>query len=128
MQIGVDIIAILVYFYFGTIFFILLVYAPLTFIFTTFTPRVVMENYFREPYFTLTETYMLRQFPGSFFRTNVFGWSLLIPRLSKKRGLDKMRGNVPKWFEWGLRFSTFCIAICIFNIVTLFPILWFSID
>ncbi len=49
-----------------------------------FTPKKLLNKYFKEPHFTLTETILMAQFPGFLLRTGIFGWLLLFPSLDKK--------------------------------------------
>ncbi|MGH1440262.1 MAG: hypothetical protein ACRBBR_09150 [Cellvibrionaceae bacterium] len=39
-----------------------------------FTPKALLDKYFKEPHFTLTETIMMAQFPGFLIRTGIFAW------------------------------------------------------
>ncbi|MBX2807639.1 MAG: hypothetical protein KTR20_03320 [Cellvibrionaceae bacterium] len=50
-----------------------------------FTPKTLLDNYFKERHFTLTETIMMRGFPGFLLRTTIFAWALLLPSLDKPR-------------------------------------------
>ena len=69
-----------------------------------FTPKSLLEKFFKEPHFTLTETFMMRGYPGFLIRTSIFGWLLLIPSVDKKRNIKEIRRYMPLWYAVALRF------------------------
>ena len=77
---------------------------PLTWLLlSVFTPKSLLDRYFKQPHFTLTETYMMREFPGFLIRTSIWGWLLLIPSVDRKRGIKNIRSYMPFWYALGLR-------------------------
>lgn len=72
-----------------------------------FTPKKLLDHYFKEPHFTLTETYMLKEFPGFLIRTAIWGWALVMPSLDRKRKIKDIRNYMPLWYSVGLRVLVF---------------------
>ena len=80
---------------------------PLTWLLlSVFTPKSLLDRYFKEPHFTLTETYMMREFPGFLMRTSIWGWALVLPFLDRKRKIKNIRFYMPLWYAIGLRVLT----------------------
>ena len=84
---------------FITAFFGFLTVAPLWLILTFLTPKKVLENYFKEPYFQSNEIDLMSSFPISLLRTGIFGWVTLIPSLDTKRGIRDCHKLMPKWYK-----------------------------
>lgn len=105
--------------------FILIIF-PLWLILTVFTPKSLMESYFKEPHFTMGETIMLAQYPGSFFRTVIFAWTLvLLPfGLNSFRKLDNMRETMPAWYAFALRFFIYYTVVTLILTLILFAVLF----
>lgn len=70
---------------------------------SAFTPKSLLGRYFKEPHFTLAETYIMREFPGSLIRTTIWGWLLVIPKVDRKRNIKDVRSYIPLWYAVGLR-------------------------
>ena len=103
-----------------------LLWGPVTWLLLSiFTPKSLMEKYFKEPHFTLTETYMMRGWPGFLLRTGIFGWLLLIPSVDKKRNIKEVRKYMPLWYAIGLRILIIGSMAILFLAVTLLPALVF---
>jgi len=88
-----------------------------------FTPKVLLEKYFKEPHFTLTETVMMKSFPGFLLRTGIFGWLLLFPSLDKKRNIRDISDYMPKWYAVSLNVFTIVVMISVFLMITTFTLL-----
>ncbi len=85
---------------------------PVTWILLSiFTPKTLLEKYFKEPHFTLTETILMAQFPGFLLRTGIFAWLLLIPKVDKKRKIKNVKRYIPRWYAFAL--NTFTIGMII---------------
>ena len=85
---------------------------PLTWLLlSVFTPKSLLDRYFKQPHFTLTETYMMREFPGFLIRTSIWGWLLLIPSVDRKRGIKNIRSYMPLWYAIGLRVLTLGVTM-----------------
>ena len=101
-------------------------WVPLTWLLLSiFTPKSLLDKYFKEPHFTLTETYMMRGWPGFLLRTGIFGWLLLIPSLDKKRNIKEVRKYMPLWYAVALRIFIIGCMFTLFTMATLMPILVF---
>ena len=68
-----------------------------------FTPKQLLERYFKEPHFTLTETYMLREFPGFLVRTAIWGWAVVLPSFDRKRKIKNAQDYMPLWYALVLK-------------------------
>ena len=77
-------------------------------------PRAVLDRYWKEPHFRPFE---LMLFSGwSFFapyRTVMFMWTFMFPRLGKKRGIIEPHRLVPRWYR------IVSIILCVWVIVIL---------
>jgi hypothetical protein len=89
-----------------------------------FTPKELLNKYFKEPHFTITETIMMKEFPGFLLRTGIFGWLLLFPRLDKKRKIKNIHEYIPQWYHIAL--NTFTIAVIVS--VTLMIVLFLTLE
>ena len=99
---------------------------PLTWLLLSiFTPKSLLDKYFKEPHFTLTETYMMRGWPGFLMRTAIFGWSLILPSLGKKRQIKETWKYMPRWYAIALKIFIYACMFTLFIIATLMPILVF---
>ena len=91
-----------------------------------FTPKIILQKFFKEPYFTFTETYILKDFPGFLFRTLIFGWIITFPSLDKKRKLDNLSTISPKWYYFSLRILIISSQSVLFLIVLLLTSIWLT--
>ncbi|MBX2808116.1 MAG: hypothetical protein KTR20_05735 [Cellvibrionaceae bacterium] len=73
-----------------------------------FTPKTLLDSYFKEPHFTLTETVMMRSFPGFLVRTGIFAWLTLVPSIDRKRQIKNIEQSMPAWYAIALK--TFLIG------------------
>ncbi len=99
---------------------------PITWVLLSmFTPKVLLDKYFKEPHFTLTETIMLAQFPGFLIRTGIFGWLLLLPRVGAngKRKISNVKDYMPRWYRIALTAYMLAALFSFAVIVILLPIL-----
>lgn len=96
---------------------------------TIFVPKSLIQTYFREPHFTLNETIFLARYPGSLFRTVIFGWSLVLKPFGYTgfRKLDGARQAMPTWYAYSLYFLIYSSCICLILIFLLFAVL-FGLD
>jgi len=60
-------------------------------------PKRVLETYFKEPYFKLTEINSFSGFPFGYIRTLMFMRLLGFPSSGKRRGLEKVCDISPMW-------------------------------
>ncbi len=90
-----------------------------------FTPKKLLDRYFKEPHFTLTETILLAQFPGFLIRTGIFGWAVLVPKMGKKRQIEDVREHMPRWYRVGLELFLISISFVLATAVIVTPILVF---
>ena len=80
-----------------------ILWIPLTWwLLSVFTPKKLLEKYFKEPHFTLAETILMAQFPGFLMRTSIFGWVILLPSLDKTRNIRGMIHDMPLWYKIAL--------------------------
>ncbi|QUX93166.1 hypothetical protein CYL31_17970 [Marinomonas sp. A3A] len=70
---------------------------------TFFTPKKLMDSYFKEPHFTQTELIFMSRFPISLFRTAVFGWVVVLPFLDRVRKIRHCHEVMPFWYKLALR-------------------------
>ena len=85
--------------------FIGIIWIPIAWLLlSAFTPKSLLDRYFKEPHFTLAETHMMREFPGSLIRTTIWGWLLLLPSVDRKRNIKDVRSYIPLWYAVALRF------------------------
>ncbi len=112
---------------FDSLFFVLMVIAiagvlwmPLTWLLLSiFTPKTLLEKYFKEPHFSLTETIMMAQFPGFLIRTGIFAWLSLRPSLDKKRGIKNIDNYIPLWYAVSLKIFMLGVLLTLFLFVFL---------
>ena len=70
---------------------------------TLFTPKKLMDSYFKEPHFTQTELIFMSRFPVSLLRTAMFGSVLLFPFLDKTRKIRHCHEVMPIWYKLALQ-------------------------
>ena len=100
------------------------VWIPIAWLVLSFlTPKKLLEKYFKEPHFTLTETVLMAQFPGFLLRTGIFGWLLLFPALDKKRNIKNVGDEIPRWYSVSLKVFMVGAIVTFFVMITLLPIL-----
>lgn len=102
----------------------LLTVAPLWPILTFLTPKKMLENYFREPYFQRNEIDLMSSFPISLLRTSIFGWMTLIPSLDTKRGIRGCHKFMPKWYKCLI--SLWCLIGLLTFIITVPGLIFLS--
>lgn len=78
--------------------FVCVVLLPMLLILSIFTPKQLLNQYFKEPYFSLTETIMLAGFPGFLIRTYLFAWAIFVPKRVAKRGIVSIGNYMPRWY------------------------------
>ncbi|SBS35573.1 hypothetical protein MSP8887_02417 [Marinomonas spartinae] len=93
---------------------------PLWILLTFFTPKKLLDTYFKEPHFSQGEVVFMSRFPLSLFRTSIFGWVLFLPSLDKKRKIRNCYEVMPTWYRIGLillTISTMLIMFIFFGIM-----------
>lgn len=118
----------LLFFVMFMIIFIGFLWIPITWLsLSILTPKPLLDRYFKEPHFTLTETYMLKEFPGFLMRTAIWGWALVWPSRDRARKIKNVRDYMPLWYAIGLRIyiwgtlATGFIMISIMSFLFLLP-------
>ncbi|OMH32079.1 hypothetical protein [Motiliproteus sp. MSK22-1] len=100
-----------------------ILWGPITWLLLSiFTPKSLLEKYFKEPHFTLTETYIMRGWPGFLLRTGIFSWSLLLPSFGKKRQIKETWKYMPRWYAIALKIFMCGTMMTLFIIATFMPI------
>ena len=85
----------------GIYFFLIFTYIwmPLAWILMRFlTPRVLVEQYFKQPHFTPAELTLFAHFPGTLMRTGIFMNLCVWPSKGKRRQMTELANNVPAWY------------------------------
>lgn len=89
-----------------------------------FTPKILLEKYFKEPHFTLAETVLMAQFPGFLMRTAMFGWTLFFPSLAeRKRKIKHIEQYMPCWYAIALKCFIIGVSLTMLLILSLLGIL-----
>ncbi len=105
-----------------TFFFVL--WAPITWLLLSiFTPKTLLDKYFKEPHFTVVETIFMAQFPGFLMRTAMFGWALFFPSLTKKRKIKDPIKYMPRWYAITLKVLVVGVGITMIIFFSLLGIL-----
>jgi len=91
---------------------------------SAFTPKKLLEKYFKEPYFSLTETILMAQFPGFLIRTGIFGWVILLPSLDKTRNIRGIIHDMPLWYKIALNIFIIGTVLTLFLVLLLMGILF----
>ncbi len=106
------------------------VWVPVTWLLlSVFTPKKLLNKYFKEPHFTQTETILMAQFPGSLMRTAIFAWLLIFPKLGrKKRKIKDVKDYMPRWYRVSLTVLTvgLSFAMAVMILVPLFLYVFFD--
>jgi len=98
---------------------------PITwYLLSAFTPKKLLERYFKEPHFTLAETILMAQFPGFLMRTSIFGWVILLPSLDKTRNIRGMIHDMPLWYRIALNIFIIGTMLTLFLVLLLMGILF----
>ncbi len=88
---------------------------PITWLFLSiFTPKALLDKYFKEPHFTVVETIFMAQFPGFLMRTAMFGWALFFPSLTKKRKIKDPIKYMPRWYAVALKIFIIGVSVTMF--------------
>jgi hypothetical protein len=104
--------------------FIGILWLPATWLLLSiFTPKKLLNKYFKEPHFSQGETIMMKEFPGSLIRTGIFAWLVLVPSLDKKRGIKNIKDYMPQWYAISLKTFMIGVLITLAVIAILMPIL-----
>lgn len=91
------------------IFFLIILWPIITFM----TPKKLINNYFKEPYFNRNELQLMNSFPLSLYRTAIFGWVIIFPFLDKRRQIKHCKEVMPIWFK-------ICLyMLCLYTILLL---------
>lgn len=111
---------------FGIMMFGVVVILPLWLIITIIVPKKLMQSYFKEPHFTFNETIFMARYPGSLFRTVVFGWTIVLQPFGHKgfRKLEGIRQAMPTWYAYSLYFLVYSACISLIVVAILFVILF----
>ncbi len=113
----------------ATVFFIVMfagvLWMPITWLLLSiFTPKTLLDKYFKEPHFTVVETIFMAQFPGFLIRTGIFAWLALLPSLDKKRKIKDVAKYVPHWYAIALKIFIVGVAITMLLFFSLMGILF----
>ena len=92
---------------------------PIWWLLDIFTPRKMLDHYFKEPHFNRGELIAFNLFPASLMRTAIFGWTLWFPSLSKKRQLSNLAEGTPRWYAIALKIYIAGSMVHGFFIITL---------
>ena len=95
------------------------IWLPIWWLLDIFTPRRMLDRYFKEPHFNRGELIAFNLFPASLMRTAIFGWTLWLPSLSKKRQLSNLAEGTPQWYVVALKIYIAGSMIHGFLIITL---------
>jgi len=102
-----------------------ILWIPLTWwLLSAFTPKKLLERYFKEPHFTLAETILMAQFPGFLMRTSIFGWVILLPSLDKTRNIRGIIHDMPLWYRIALNIFIIGTMLTLFLVLLLMGILF----
>ena len=105
--------------------FIGVIWIPLTWLLLSiFTPKKLLDQYFKEPHFTLAETVLMAQFPGFLIRTGIFSWLAIKPSLDKKRGIKDVKSYCPTWYFILLKVFMIGVLVTLFLFFSLMGILF----
>lgn len=86
----------LIWFYSAVLFIVVL---PIfTLIIHWGVPSGLLGKYFREPYFNKNELILLKSLPLAFYRTMAFSRAIVFPSSMKKRRMQKVREEAPRWY------------------------------
>ncbi len=79
---------------------VLLVMLSLVFVFIMhiLMPKKILENYFKEPHFSITEITMFTGIPFGYMRTATFMRALAFPASGKRRGVENAYKLAPVWY------------------------------
>ncbi len=61
-------------------------------------PKKVLETYFKEPHFSITEITMFTGIPFGYMRTAMFMRALAFPSSGKRRGVENAYKLAPVWY------------------------------
>jgi len=86
-------------------------------------PKIVLEQYFKSPYFRAGECEMFTGFPFAIMRTVMFMRVLGFPKSGEKRGLTEVYKLAPRWYRKISKVIVFLIIFLISS--TLLIALWF---
>ena len=70
----------------------------LIFIMHILMPKKVLETYFKEPHFSITEITMFTGIPFGYMRTAMFMRALAFPSSGKRRGVENAYKLAPVWY------------------------------
>ena len=70
----------------------------LIFIMHILMPKKVLETYFKEPHFSITEITMFTGIPFGYMRTAMFMRALAFPASGKRRGVENAYKLAPVWY------------------------------
>ncbi len=104
------------------------IWMPITWLLLSiFTPKTLLDKYFKEPHFTVIETIFMAQFPGFLMRTAMFGWALFFPALTQKRKIKDPIKYMPRWYAIALKVFIVGVALTMFLFFSLMGILFLMI-
>ena len=91
-----------------------LVFLPILLLMRYLTPKVIVNNYFKEPHFSKAELSLLSHFPGSLVRTIIFMTSCIREKYREGRKLKGFLDQAPGWYQ---QTSKFLIVIMMAHII-----------
>ena len=91
-------------------------------------PKLLLQTYFKEPYFSRWEISTFSSFPFGYMRTLMFMRLAGFPKSGKKRGLTDAYKLAPNWFRFVSKivvsaFMVFCAPMVLLG-VFLFPTIY----
>ena len=83
------------------------------------TPKILIEKYFRSPYFRPAECEMFSGFPFAIMRTIMFMRVVGFPKSGEKRGLTNAYKLAPNWY---INFSKIIVIIVVLTLISMLSI------
>lgn len=81
------------------------------------TPRVVLQKYWKEPFFNAFELALFSRSMFAPWRTVMLMWIIAFPRFGRARGIARVDALVPIWYRVAAK------AFCIFGLLVFFALL-----
>ncbi|MGN0920193.1 MAG: hypothetical protein ACI4NJ_00550 [Cellvibrio sp.] len=94
-----------------------------------FTPKAVVQKYFRPPYFSEAFVTFYSGFPTVMYRGAIFARLAANPSSGRKRKLTEVYKELPQWYIWiaTFLFWGFCVAFGVFLISAVLMMIEFRI-
>ena len=84
-------------------------------------PKVILEKYFKPPYFRPMEVEMFTGIPYAPMRTVMLLWAMAYPTLGKKRGLTTAYMDAPQWYRFsgGILITSILVVLILILLLVL---------